>query len=471
MITQDGAVESQARRRAALRRLLGTRGWALPLLVFLLLLAIYAATARHGGGSWDYYTGNYAAWNLVHTGHAWLDGSTMPGLEGNPQAATWIRADSDGHTIIRRFPGVIAITLPAYWIAQANQMTVVPAARTAAAVTAGAITLMFLALRRLVPVRHALVVCAVLGLATPVWTVAADALWSHTVCILGIAGMAWASATSRWWLVGVFGGVTLWGRLHAAFIVAVLGVTVGWVRRSPRITAVVGLWSLACLGLFSVWTKWWNGSWSPMASYGSDVINEVAVTGWHHLSSVLTLFVAADRGIFLWTPVFALLLPAVVRGWSDVPDWARGLLFGSLAYVLLQGWIGPGHGGDSFYGYRYSLELIVGAAPAYAVTAPHMGRVANAAIVPVVALQFSAFAFGSVTDMFLTMDDVWTHNTFVVDMAKTWPIGPALVLPCFLFALLVGLRVARWLGDDASASQSTVDPPVRRAHVVATSSD
>lgn len=289
-------------RSAGVRRALATRTWILPLLLFLGLLAIYALTARHGDGSWDYYTGNYAAWNLVHTGHHWLDGTTMPGLEGNPQSPTWIRTDSDGQTIIRRFPGVIAIALPAYWIAQSDHMTVVPASLTAAVVTAAAMALMFLALRKIVPPRHALLTCAVLGLATPVWTIAADALWGHTVCILGICGMAWASATGRWWLVGVFGGVTLWGRLHAALIVGVLGLTVGWARRSPRITLVIGIWSLAGLGLFSAWTKWWNGSWNPMASYGSDVIAEVQVTGWHHLSSVLTLFIAPDRGLFLWTP-------------------------------------------------------------------------------------------------------------------------------------------------------------------------
>ena len=436
-----------------MRRLLTERAWALPLLVFLGLLAIYVLTARHGAGSWDYYTGNYASWNLVHTGHAWLDGSTMPGLEGDPQSPTWIRTDEEGRTIIRRFPGVVAITLPAYWIAQADHMTVVPAALTAAVATAGALVLMFLALRRLVPSSHALVACVVLGLTTPVWTIAADALWSHTVCILGIAGMAWASATRRWWLVGVFGGVTLWGRLHAALVVAVLGLVVGWARRSPRITAVVGLWSLACLGLFSAWTKWWNGSWNPMESYGSDVIAEVQVTGWHHVSSVLTLFVAPDRGIFIWTPVFALMLPALVRGWSEVPDWARGLLFGSLAYVLFQGWIGPGHGGDSFYGYRYSLELIVGAAPAYVVTAHRMGSVARRLLVPVLALQFAAFAFGAVTDMFLTMDEVWTRNTFLVDMGKTWPYGPVLVLPCFCFALLIGRLITPWLAQAAGQAE------------------
>ena len=171
---------------------------------------------------------------------------------------------------------------------------------------------------------------------------------------------------------------------------------------------------------------------------------------------MLTLFVAPDRGIFIWTPVFALLLPALVRGWSEVPDWARGLLFGSLAYVLFQGWIGPGHGGDSFYGYRYSLELIVGAAPAYVVTAHRMGSVARRLLVPVLALQFAAFAFGAVTDMFLTMDEVWTRNTFLVDMGKTWPYGPVLVLPCFCFALLIGRFVARQLAPAPGQAQPEV---------------
>jgi hypothetical protein len=77
-----------------------------------------------------------------------------------------------------------------------------------------------------------------------------------------------------------------------------------------------------------------------------------------------------------------------------------------------------------------------------------MGSVARLLVVPVVALQFTAFAFGSVTDMFLTMDDVWTRNTFLSDMARTWPVGPLLVLPWFCFALLLGRRIARSLAED-----------------------
>ena len=42
-----------------------------------------------------------------------------------------------------------------------------------------------------------LAVALVLGLTTPVWAVAANALWTHTVTILGIAGMAWAASRAK----------------------------------------------------------------------------------------------------------------------------------------------------------------------------------------------------------------------------------------------------------------------------------
>ena len=141
--------------------------------------------------------------------------------------------------------------LPAYWIAQADSMTVIPGVMAAALACALGIMMMFLGDAHAGPrTRHALVACGVLAFATPVWTVAADAVWPHTVTVLGIGGMAWASATRRWWLVGLFGGVTLWGRLHAAIIVAVVGLLLGWWRRSPRITLVIAAWSAASCWLW-----------------------------------------------------------------------------------------------------------------------------------------------------------------------------------------------------------------------------
>src|SRR6476620_40603 len=119
-------------RRAVRRDVLSKPAWLVPWVLLAVLFVVYALTARHGGGSWDYYTGNYASWHLVHTGHPWLDGTTIPGLTGDPEASTWIQVAANGHTVVRRFPGAVAISLPAYWIAQADSMTVVPAAITAA---------------------------------------------------------------------------------------------------------------------------------------------------------------------------------------------------------------------------------------------------------------------------------------------------------------------------------------------------
>ncbi len=180
-------------------------------LLFAFLFIAFGVTARHGEGSWDYFSANYASWHLVHEGDPWLDGSTVPGLEGDPEESTWVMEAENGHTVVRRFPGVIAIALPAYWIAQADTMTVVPGAITAALACALGITMLFLAIRTRTSDRRAAWACGILAFGTPVWTVAADAVWPHTVTVLGIGGMAWGAARQRWWLVGLFGGVALWG--------------------------------------------------------------------------------------------------------------------------------------------------------------------------------------------------------------------------------------------------------------------
>ena len=100
---------------------------------------------------------------------------------------------------------------------------------------------------------------------------AANALWPHTVTVLGICGMAWAASRNRWWLVGMFGGIALWGRLHAAIIVAVLAVGVAVVRRQPGIVLKAGALSVAALGLVGVWTHWVFGTWIPGAAATASV--------------------------------------------------------------------------------------------------------------------------------------------------------------------------------------------------------
>ncbi|MEO6512221.1 MAG: hypothetical protein ABIO16_14580, partial [Nocardioides sp.] len=249
------------------------RAWVVPLALFAGTFVVYALTARHGGGSWDYYTANFASWHIVHTGSPWIDGVNIKGLSGTHSAMIWIK-EANGHTVISRFPGVIAISLPAYFIARPDSMTVIPGAMTAAVVSALSIVMMYLALRPHLRDKHNVWACLALALGTPIWSISADAIWPHTVTVFGIAGMAWGASSGRWWLAGIFGGITLWGRLHAALIVGLLGLCLAIRRRNARIAVVMGAISIGFLALLGWWTHWMYGSWNPMSSYGEGISDE-----------------------------------------------------------------------------------------------------------------------------------------------------------------------------------------------------
>ena len=77
-------------------------------------------------------------------------------------------------------------------------------------------TMMFLALKTRLTDRRATLACLVLGLATPMWSVAANGVWPGPGHGSRHLGHGLGCHVGRWWLVGLFGGITLWGRLHAA---------------------------------------------------------------------------------------------------------------------------------------------------------------------------------------------------------------------------------------------------------------
>jgi alpha-1,2-mannosyltransferase len=427
--------------------------------------ALFALTARHGGGSWDYWTANYASWHLVHTGSPWIDGVHIDGLSGTSESGTWIKEAANGHTVISRFPGVVAIGLPAYALAGADHMTVVPGAMTAAAASAASIVLVYLALRRYIPTSRAVGAALALAFATPVWSISADAVWPHTVTVLGISAMAYGAASGRWWLVGLGGGVALWGRLHAALLVALVGVLLAWHRRQPRIVVVVGAISALFLVLLCTWTRWMYGSWDPTASYGQGVF-DVGPRGWDQLTNQLGMWVAPDRGILVWTPILVLLAPAVRRSWRDLPDWARYLLVGGFLYTLLQSWLIVFTGGDNFYGYRLGLEFLVCAAPAYAIAATRAGAVARALMPAVLALQTCAFMIGAVFNAaFLPEEDVWHDNGFLFAMRELWPVGPVVVVVVLGAVVTVQMERRRKVVRGGSARTRHSLTPDRRPGV------
>jgi hypothetical protein len=433
---------------------------SIPAFLFVGVALVYLLTIS-SNPSPDVYSADFAAGHIARTGDPVPDISDFPALDDNIIRETWIVETADGREAVGRAPGVIAASVPAYWLLGPDGVTAIPGGIAAALLTAGTVTLLFFTLQRRIRTRHALLASLLFGLTTPVWSVAADGMWPHTLTCFGIIGMAWAAdqppkrargadgdseaagqseashcergqSAQWWWLVGLFGGVALWGRLHAALLCSVVAVAVALVRRQPAIVARVGIVSGAMLGLMSLWTHWMYGTWDPSSGYRAGDFTGNAVSNAADIGNFLGFWIAPDRGLLVWTPLIVVLAPALVRGWKELPDWSRALLWAGVAYLLVQGLLVRFSGGDQFYGYRTSLELLACATPALALSAHHMGRLARRAFVPVAVLQLVMITPGAVVDGFyLKVAHVWHRNAFVwgpLDRPLLWGLLVAAAL-------------------------------------------
>lgn len=422
-------------------------------LAVVALLAVYAASINADYAMNDVDSSSVAAWRIATTGAPWLEGIDTEAIAIRDPERLWLGETSDGHTVVYRSPGSIAPAVPAYLVARLFGVTaapesfsLVPAALTAALLVALAMALLFGALDGLVSTAAQRLSVGALGLGTPVWSVAADGMHTHSVTAFGLAGMAWAARRERWWLLGLFGGIGLWGRLHVAVIVALVGLGLALWRRRPSVAVQVGVPSMALMGLASLWSRWIYDSWWPSGGYGS--VEQYAARASHSplldsVVNVLGLLVAPDRGLLAWTPVLLLLLPAVLRGWREAPDWTRCLAVAGLVYLLIQGNMNVFHGGSGFWGYRLTLETLVCLFPVYAVTAHHVGRVARALVGPLLGLQVGVLALGASLDQLVRIPEwAWTwHSGLGLALRH-----PALAGTFFALTTLIGALAARvWL--------------------------
>jgi alpha-1,2-mannosyltransferase len=306
--------------------------------------------------------------------------------------------------------------------------------------------------------RHALLAVALFGFTTPVWAVSANLMWPQTLTVLGIAGMTWASATERWWWAGVFGGIALWGRVHAAIITAVLGLALGVRRRNAWIVIQVGIPSGAFLVASCLWIHWVYGTWNPLGSYDSGAVGANADAYRFSLTNQLGMLIAPDRGVLVWTPLIVLLLPALLRSWATLPDWSRSLLLGGLVYTLIGGALNTFTGGDGIYGYRYGLELLTCATPALALSQARMARVERLLFGPVAAVEAFAFLLGSLyKNLYLPQRVAWHENAFVHVVDRVGPAGWVVTALVAVMGLLVGLRFMSSTTSTCTDRSRTID--------------
>lgn len=373
------------------RRIRAIRIWQLALAVFAVTFAVYLPTAE--AKSLDVLSADVAAWQVAATGTTTFDPDLFPELDESPLRDVWIGERSDGTLVISRTPGTIAPAVPAYWFTQPESRTDEPAEFTAALMTAIAVAVLFIVLTRHISRQQALAATAVVAFTTPVWSVSADGMWPHTITALAIAGMAWAADRDRWWSLGALGGLAMWGRPHAAIICAVVGVWIAWRRRDPIIALKAGAAGSVMLTLLAIWNHWFYGTWSP-----TGLRDPMTYSREESLAVVnqLGLWISPDRGILVWTPIILLLSASVARNWKNLPEWSRALLVGGLIYTIAQGQANKYSGGSAFWPYRLGIEMVLTAAPAFALSITSMGAVARRIWPHVAIVQGAAIFVGAV---------------------------------------------------------------------------
>lgn len=433
--------------------------WAL----FFGAAVVYSLTISRDLWTTDVLGSNWTSWHIVSSGSPWVDGAPIPGAGIRSNQLLAIVPTSNGHTAFVRFPGTVVASLPTYLLFRLGSMSIVPGSLTAALLSALAVALMFLALCRHLSGRRALVSALVFGFATPVWSVSANLMWPHTITVLGIAGMAWAASSGRWWWAGVFGGIALWGRLHTAIIVAVLGLGVGLKRRDLTIIVKTGVASGGFLVASCAWNRWVYGSWNPLGGYGQGDLAGATESYRFSVGNQLGMWIAPDRGLLVWTPIVLLLLPALVRSWRHLPDWSTSLLVGGLLYTVTQAAMMTFTGGFGFYGYRYGLEFLACATPALAISQLRMGRVARTLAGPVLALQFFAFFLGATFDsMWLPADEAWHDNAFAYALDAMGVAGWMLALLVAAGGGYVAWRLSRHRPPERPSTPDTAPDTSRR---------
>lgn len=375
----------------------------------VVVFLLHALGSLHPPITGDVWSAELGAWRIATTGQPWLDGVSADQLpdwhqvDGVESGALWTTVNPDnGSRVVARSPGVVLAAVPAYavagWLDDSAPLSDVPGSLTAALLAALASTLLLATLRRLTSPPTALACAAAFAVATPVWSVAGNDLWPHSVGILGVAGMAWAAARDRWWLVGIFGGIALTGRLHLALVVAVVGIGVALARRRPSIALRVAGGSLPLVGLSSWWGHWLYGSWSPTTGYAASTLGAWPATrSWLERAVDLTgVLLSPGVGVLVWTPCLLLLLPHLPGAWRQAPDWVRALAAGGTLYLLAQVYLNPFSGGSGFWGYRLPLETLVGCMPLCALAAARLGPTARTVAAALAGAQVGVVGIGVV---------------------------------------------------------------------------
>lgn len=400
-----------------------------------------------GIGSRDSHVTGLVALNLASRGAANVDAFTAVHETGLARGYLQVR---DGH-VYSNYPLVPAlIAAPAYWLmlrggwldpsGRDDVMLAATGKIVASALTALACAMVVLLGRSWVPALPPVAVALAIALATPLWSSASQALWSHAAAVLflclGLLAITRASTAQGALVAGMMFGLATACRPLLGFFLAGGSLAVGGRRRN--IGYITG--ALLVLGPLALYNEWIFGT--PLG--GSMVLESADVHQRTHLVSgafsgnvttgLLGILVSPSRGILIFAPIAVLAIPGALRLWKEAP-LARWVLVAPLvAYILAWSQYAVWWGGHT-YGPRYAADIAVpaGLLAAAGWPAPRGKRVvltvATAALGWSIAVQaIGAFYYpngdwnGTPRDVDRSHDRLWAWRDSQV--ARTVAAGP-----------------------------------------------
>ena len=194
------------------------------------------------------------------------------------------------------------------------------------------------------------------GFGTGTWTVSSSQLWTHGPAQAAVLGTALLCSQRRWLLAGIPAGFAVLVRPHLGIVPLILGV-LGAVRSKSLRPLLIGVFT-AVGGLIllayehALWGRWliFGGYDQPVAASPHKA--------WALFSGLVGDAVSPERGLLVMTPALLMLVPGLRRAWKVAPPGVQSATFAGLGYLALQLWGIRFGGGDGFYSYRTTLEVL-----------------------------------------------------------------------------------------------------------------
>lgn len=322
--------------------------------------ALYLLTVNVSGRqSFDPISAALPAWQFARSGS--LD------LTAYRDWSNWI-IQVHGHWYSNRFPGPIFWATPFYRLMPSTEPSLAPAA--IAAVTSVVIgeVLLYRSLRTVVSRGLSIAMTACLAVATPLWSVAADALWTHGPAMMAISLILWGVSRRHALAATVGAAVSVLCRPHLA--VSGIAMTLWLLRRGQKREALANIVGLSIgVALLLIYNRAVWGTFTILGGYDQSHLTTDGVGLGSLLTNILGALFSPSRGMLFYCPFLLTLAPFLRHAWKASPGWAQAACMAGLVYAGTQLYLLRFTGGNRFYSFRVLIESLVLCWPMVAIAA------------------------------------------------------------------------------------------------------